>query len=250
MACAVRTRRVTAVPLVVPAGEASPQGRRRVALSPLDTRYITMAPHCRIFLFPSPSPPVAFPAIVGALRSSLAEVLPSFYPMAGELTYSPESGAVAIVCAAEDAHVALVEAETDMEFARLVEDDADDIDALRQLAPDILREQLPAPLIAAQVTEFVGGVAVGVAVNHVAADGRGVYRFLEMWAAAAASSEERAMAEEPAARILHDRSLVRFEGDDELGGVYLQQIAPDLPRVKQIKATNRRVPLQNFDLVN
>ena len=47
--------------------------------------------------------------------------------------------------------------------------------------------------VGAQVTDFVGGgggVAVGVAVHHSAADGRGVWRFLEMWSATAAGAKE------------------------------------------------------------
>jgi len=36
---------------------------------------------------------------------------------------------------------------------------------------------------AVQVTEFVGGIALGVALNHVATDGIGFFRFMEMWAA-------------------------------------------------------------------
>jgi hypothetical protein len=86
--------------------------------------------------------------------------------------------------------------------------------------------------LGAQVTEFVGGgggVAMGVALHHSAADGRGLWRFLEMWSAAAAGVKEGQVSAGP--DPLHDRRLVRFHGDDDLARLFLQQLAPDLPRV-------------------
>ncbi|KAF7088852.1 hypothetical protein CFC21_091921 [Triticum aestivum] len=95
--------------------------------------------------------------------------------------------------------------------------------------------------MAAQVTEFVGGgggVALGVAVHHTAADGRGIWRFFEMWAAAAAGVEVDRV---PAGSTpLHDRRLVRFHGDKELARLFLRQIAPNLPTVTDPALDARR----------
>ncbi|WVZ58843.1 hypothetical protein U9M48_009069 [Paspalum notatum var. saurae] len=243
---AVRTRRTTTVRL--PSGGAVAT-RRRLPLSPFDARWICLPPVCHVFLFAaggapwSSSPPQApFPDVVRALSSSLASALQAFHPLAGQLAYSPELGTAAIVCG-EDAGVAFVEAETDLEFASLlVKDGVDlDMDALGQLVPDIRREELPAPVLAVQVTEFVGGsggIAVGVSLNHSAADGVGFFRFMEMWAAAAAAAASSSASEgvwvtgaPPAPPPLHDRMLVRFEGDQELTRSFLRLVAPDLPRV-------------------
>ncbi|KAM0851876.1 hypothetical protein ACQ4PT_052130 [Festuca glaucescens] len=225
----VRPRKASVIAL--PAGGAPlPEPGRRVPLSPFDAYWITLPPVRRVFLFP-PSP-LPFTDVVGVLRSSLERVLPAFHPFAGVLTYSPEPLALSIVLPEGEGacSVAFVEAETDLEFDRLVEEY--DEEALRQLAPDIRRDELPAPVMAAQVTEFVGGgggVAVGVAVHHSAADGRGLWRFLEMWSATAAGVMEGQVWAGP--EPLHDRSLVRFDGDDDLARLYLQQLAPDFPRV-------------------
>ncbi|CAN6305401.1 unnamed protein product [Urochloa humidicola] len=232
---AVRTRRITAVALPTGVDHAPlPPPGRRVALSPFDAYWAALPPIRRVFLFAPPSPPVPFAHIAGALRSSLAAVLPAFHPFAGELVHDPaEPRPVAIACG-EGAGVAFVEAETELDFARLAEEGAEhDVGALQQLVPDIRRDELPAPVMAAQVTEFIGGgggIAVGVTLHHAAADGRGLWRFLEMWAAAAAGSETVPVAGEPASP-LHDRSLVSFEGDDELARIFLRQVAPDLPRI-------------------
>ncbi|CAN6318711.1 unnamed protein product [Urochloa humidicola] len=256
---AVRTRHATAVALLTGVDHAPlPPPGHRVPLSPFDSYWAALPPIRRVFLFAPPSPPVPFAHIAGALRSSLAAVLPAFHPFAGELVHDPaEPRPIAIACGeragegvegraeprpiaiacGERAGVAFVEAETELDFARLVEEGAEhDVGALQQLVPDIRRDELPAPVMAAQVTEFIGGgggIAVGVTLHHAAADGRGLWRFLEMWAvaaAAAAGSETVPVAGEPASP-LHDRSLVSFEGDDELVRIFLWQIAPDLPRI-------------------
>lgn len=224
----VRQRNTSAIALPA-AGAPPPEPGRRIPLSPFDAYWVTLPPVRRVFLFPAPSL-LTFTEVVGTLRSSLERVLPAFHPFAGVLTFSPESRALSIVLAEGEGAcgVAFVEAETDLDFDRLVEEGYDE-DALRQLAPDIRRDELPAPVMAAQVTEFVGGgggVAVGVAVHHSAADGQGLWRFLEMWSAAAAGVKEWA-GPEP----LHDRRLVRFHGDDDLARLFLQQVAPDFPRV-------------------
>ncbi|XP_037454713.1 anthocyanin 5-aromatic acyltransferase-like [Triticum dicoccoides] len=241
----VRTRSTTAVPLPAAGGAELPDPGRLVPLSPFDAFWVALPPVRRVFLFRS-LPRVPFSDVVGTLRSSLAQVLPAFHPFAGELTYSPDSRALSIVLPDEREGcscrgVTFVEAETDLDFERLVEEGSEhDQDALGQLVPNIRRDQLPAPVMAAQVTEFVGGgggVALGVALHHTAADGRGIWRFLEMWAAAAAGGRVPA-----GSAALHDRRLVRFHGDEELAGLFLQQIAPNLPRIapKQDPALDAR----------
>ncbi|CAL4941710.1 unnamed protein product [Urochloa decumbens] len=188
----------------------SPPGRR-VPLSPFDAHWAALPPVCHVFLFPAPSPPLPFQDVARALRSSLAVVLPAFHPLAGELTYSPESRTAVSIVLGEDARVVFVEAETELEFARLVE-----------------------------VMEFVGGsggVAVGVAMHHAAVDGRGLWQFIEMraaTAAAAAVQQGRVSVTGEPAPPLQDRSLVRFDGDEEVVAVFLRQLTPDLPRVSHL----------------
>ncbi|XP_047080153.1 uncharacterized protein LOC124690870 [Lolium rigidum] len=144
----VRPRETSVIAL--PAGGATmPEPGRTVPLSPFDAYWVTLPPVRRVFLFP-PSP-LPFTDVVGVLRSSLERVLPAFHPFAGVLTYSPEPLSLSIVLPLGEGacSVAFVEAETDLEFDRLVEEY--DEEALRQLAPDIRRDELPAPVMAAQI---------------------------------------------------------------------------------------------------
>uniref|UniRef100_A0A0D3HDF3 Uncharacterized protein n=1 Tax=Oryza barthii TaxID=65489 RepID=A0A0D3HDF3_9ORYZ len=227
----VRTRSVTSVALPT---HGDGGGCRRVPLSPFDAYWVALPPVRRVFLFPSPPP---FGDVVRVLRDSLEAVLPAFYPFAGALE------SLSIVVEAGGG-VAFVEAETDLDLGRLVDEGEEhDEDALRQLVPDIRRDELPAPVMAAQVTEFVGGgggVAVGVAMHHAAADGRGLWRFLEMWSAAAAAAVATSV-REALPPLLHDRTLVRFDGDGELARLFLRQIAADLPKI--VHAPLRQCPL-------
>uniref|UniRef100_A0A0E0EN09 Uncharacterized protein n=1 Tax=Oryza meridionalis TaxID=40149 RepID=A0A0E0EN09_9ORYZ len=154
---------------------------------------VALPPVRRVFLFPSlpPPPPPPFGDVVRALRGSLKAVPPTFYPFAGTLVYSleeeEEEGLVSIVVEAGGG-VAFVEAETDLDFGWLVDEwEEHNEDALQQLVLDIYRDELPAPVMAAQVTEFVGGGG-GVAVHHAAADSHGLWQFLEMWSASAAAA--------------------------------------------------------------
>ncbi|XP_066333740.1 uncharacterized protein [Miscanthus floridulus] len=103
----------------------------RVPLSPLDTRWVALTPVCHVFLFP---------AVVG--RRPCAQLVPrsgpsGIPPFSRRGHYAPELGTVDIVCG-EDAGVAFVESETDIDFARLVV--GLDEDALLLLVPDICRE--------------------------------------------------------------------------------------------------------------
>uniref|UniRef100_A0A0E0D5U8 Uncharacterized protein n=1 Tax=Oryza meridionalis TaxID=40149 RepID=A0A0E0D5U8_9ORYZ len=115
----VRTRSVTSVALPT---HGDGGGCRRVPLSPFDAYWVALPPIRRVFLFPSPSPPPA-----------------TTTPFAGALVYSPEEeeeGSVSIVVEGGGG-VVFVEAETDLDFGRLVDEGEEhDKDALRQLVPD------------------------------------------------------------------------------------------------------------------
>ena len=147
----VRTRKTSTIAL--PAGGAPlPEPGRSVPLSPFDAYWVTLPPVRRVFLYRSPPSILPFTDIVGALRSSLERLLPAFHPFACVLTYSPDSCALSIVLPEGQGacSVAFVEAETELKLDKLVDEEYDE-DALRQLAPDIRREELPAPVMAAQV---------------------------------------------------------------------------------------------------
>lgn len=216
-----RVRRTSTVTLPT-GGAAAP-----VPLSGFDAVFVSVRPLLHVSLFVSPAPAVPFPTLAESLKSSLARTLPSFHPFAGELTYVPWSHSVAIAYP-ESPGVAFVEAETDLRMEELLEAEEVDTEALQLLAPDIGRDALPAPVMAVQVTRLTGGVAVGLALLHAAADGNGMFHFLKAWSAAATGS---CGSHGTTPLPLHDRSLVRFGGDEEYYRAVLRVYGPNLPSV-------------------
>ncbi|KAK1420936.1 hypothetical protein QVD17_22909 [Tagetes erecta] len=113
------------------------------------------------------------------MKKALADVLVSFYPMAGRLSRD-ENGRVVIDCNGEG--VLFVEAESDStlddfgEFTPSPE--------LRRLTPtvDYSGDISSYPLFFAQVTHFkCGGVGLGCGVFHTLADGLSSLHFINTW---------------------------------------------------------------------
>uniref|UniRef100_A0A0E0BTA1 Uncharacterized protein n=1 Tax=Oryza glumipatula TaxID=40148 RepID=A0A0E0BTA1_9ORYZ len=137
-----------------------------------------------------------------SLWCALAETLRAFRPLAGELTYSPSS--------ATPRRRRTTLAETDVEFEDLAGAKKLDADVFAQLAPDIRKDEPPTLVLAVQVTELAcGGVAVGLALHHAAADGNGRIRFMQAWSAAVADAVENPEA------VLHNWSLIHIDDAEE-----------------------------------
>ncbi|TVU17522.1 hypothetical protein EJB05_33563, partial [Eragrostis curvula] len=202
-----------------------------IPLSGFDSMFVSSeVPLNFVYLFPSPTIP--FPELAESLKHSLAQALQSFHPFAGELTYLSSSRTIAIVFPEKGACVTFIEAETVIGLKGLLDAEELDTEALRQLVPDIRREVLPAPVMAVQVTQTVGGVVVGLALDHTVADGHGLFHFLNTWTAAATG---RSGSSNPNPLPLHDRNLVRFDGDEEFNRAVLRHFTPNLPRVREPK---------------
>ncbi|RRT37256.1 hypothetical protein B296_00047816 [Ensete ventricosum] len=144
----------------------------------------------RVFFYAFPVSTSHFmDSVVPSLKSSLSLTLQHFYPLAGKIRRTPGSVDKYEIRYADGDSVSVTLAEHD-------DDDFDDISGshpreLIRLHP--LVPQLPQPdddnqgmrLLALQVTVFPGrGIAVGVAVRHVACDGSSSVRFLSSWASA------------------------------------------------------------------
>ncbi|XP_010917117.1 malonyl-coenzyme A:anthocyanin 3-O-glucoside-6''-O-malonyltransferase-like [Elaeis guineensis] len=220
----VRILNASRVPL--PPGPSPPPGDT-VRLSFFDTLWVVVPPIQRLFLYPDAALPYA--SIVDSLKSSLSRTLPLFHPFAGNLTYLPAYGDAVIDCSTSAAPaVSFLEAESDLDIRRLAEDETHDLESFLQLVPDLggVRE-LPAPVLAVQVTEFAGGgVAVGLAVHHAVTDGKGIWRFVESWAAAC-----RGRGDPPGPTPLHDRAIIRHRTGDDIARLLLRRMAPALPKI-------------------
>ncbi|KAI3701611.1 hypothetical protein L6452_26813 [Arctium lappa] len=116
----------------------------------------------------------------GVLKKALADVLVSFFPMAGRLGKDGDDGRVVINCNGEG--VLFVEAEADCcidDFGEITPSPE-----LRKLAPtvDYSGEISSYPLFITQVTRFnCGGVSLGCGVHHTLSDGLSSLHFINTW---------------------------------------------------------------------
>ncbi|KXG19281.1 hypothetical protein SORBI_3010G034800 [Sorghum bicolor] len=215
-------------------------------LSFMDSLFVDrIMPMRRLFLYEGPGVP-PFPDLVGSLQSSLATVLAIFFPLAGKLTYRPSPGGDVVVdCspAAVSPGVKFVEAEyagsiDDMRRVASASSDGDegDRDALTELGPELDARQLPAPVIAVQVTRpGVGGgraVVVAVAIHHAVADGHSVWQFMRAWTAVARTEQGSAAMARLVPPTFDRTTVIRYPEADELASKILRAIAPALPVVR------------------
>ncbi|KAF0916974.1 hypothetical protein E2562_015139 [Oryza meyeriana var. granulata] len=114
------------------------------------------------------------PSLVESLKSSLADAIAVFFPLAGKLTYLPFTGDVVIDCSlsAVGDGVVFLEAEAYGDARVLSGAERHDVPAFLRFVPSLEAPEPPAPVFAVQATRFVdgGGVAVGVAAHHAVAD--------------------------------------------------------------------------------
>ncbi|KAM3207328.1 hypothetical protein ACQJBY_062505 [Aegilops geniculata] len=199
-----------------------------------DIAQIAKIPVQRLFFFDGPGLP-PFPSVVSALRSSLADTLAVFFPLAGELAFRPSSGAVVVDCspAAVSSGVRFVEAEylgSADDLRRLAREEDHDTEAFSQLVPDLDATQLPARVLAVQVTRPAAGhgaIAVGVTILHAVADGQAVWQFMRAWSTAARERED--LVPTPT----FDRSpILQHPIAAELYRTFLRFFAPALPLLR------------------
>ncbi|TVU30778.1 hypothetical protein EJB05_22418, partial [Eragrostis curvula] len=203
-----------------------------VKLSFFDLLYVTMAPMQSVFFYEGPNLQ-PFPSIVQSLRSSLATTLATFTPLSGKLTYLPSSREVVIDCsaAAVSPGVKFVEAEHcgAVDLRRIAGNDEHHTKVFTQLIPEVgPAGQLPAPVLAVQVTRSAAGdaVAVGVSMHHSVCDGRSFYRFMHAWARAAREGSPQATG---LVRPIFNREAIRDPRVQELTRKSMRVFAAKTP---------------------
>lgn len=90
--------------------------------------------------------------------------------------------------------------------------------------PNITVLELPIEVLAVQVTRFSnGGVALWISVHHIGANGRGLWQFMEAWASTCRTGIV------PTVPVpVHDRTIIKYPGGDEIAKDFIKKLAPDL----------------------
>ncbi|KAG1326545.1 putrescine hydroxycinnamoyltransferase 1 [Cocos nucifera] len=116
---------------------------------------------------------------VETLKAALGKALVPFYPLAGRFVVDPE-GRVEIQCTGEGVLFVVGRSDSTVdEFG----DFAPSTEMRQLLVPSVESGNPPCILVMFQVTFFkCGGVCLGAAVHHPAADGLGALHFVNSWA--------------------------------------------------------------------
>ncbi|KAG9450711.1 hypothetical protein H6P81_010676 [Aristolochia fimbriata] len=143
------------------------------------------------------------------LERSLSLALSVYYPLAGRFVRKPDSDlGDGVIRYSDGDSVSLTVAESDADFAGLVANRPKEAKEFHSLVPPLLPESSSndMPLVAFQVTVFPGsGVAIGIVLNHVVADGKSSTDFMKSWASIAnANGDVSAVKSIP----VFDRTLV------------------------------------------
>ncbi|KAJ3702720.1 hypothetical protein LUZ61_006425 [Rhynchospora tenuis] len=190
-----------------------PAPGKTVELSFFDSIYVVFPHLKRLFLFPN-TVDASFPAIISSLKSSLTRILPFFHPFAGKLTYIPSDARAIIDCSvsAISEGITFIEAESDLDIHRIAKSEIHDIESFVQLVPNVTVPELPTAVLAVQVTRFLnGGVALGFALHHAVADGKGTWQFIEAWASVCRTDSVPS-----GFAPVHDRTVIEYPGGEEM----------------------------------
>ncbi|RLN13175.1 anthocyanidin 3-O-glucoside 6' [Panicum miliaceum] len=106
-----------------------------------------------------------------------------------------------------------------------------------ELGPELDASELPAPVLAVQVTRPAAGgdgsgVVVGVAVHHAVADGHSVWQFMKAWTALSRMEVSQSETVADLAPPAFDRTPIRYPEAEELARKILRVIAPALPVIR------------------
>ncbi|CAI0455242.1 unnamed protein product [Linum tenue] len=178
------------------------------------------------FFYPAPastgSKPGERETIFDTLRSSLAQTLTRFYPLAGR--YVNEAGSVpAVHCNDEGVPFTSATVDGDINGSSLAEflRRRVEIDSLTQFLPfpaDFVSDLESAPQIGFRATAFpCGGLAIGVCFLHKIIDAATLADFMKLWSAVARSEEKTASAAVGGGAYAHNlagTSLLPLRHDD------------------------------------
>ncbi|KAJ3689869.1 hypothetical protein LUZ61_019033 [Rhynchospora tenuis] len=203
-----------------------------VPLSFLDTRWIHLQqPVQDLLLYPDST---LSSSSLHLCKTSLTQALSFFQPLAGKLTYWHATDQLVIDSSSPDCGVSVIEAESDLDIHRLINEETIDIKAFTKLVPSFSMDELPVPTFAIQITKFVGGgVSVGTALHHTAMDGIGFWRFMETWAAIC---RDNGVPFRSHLQTSHDRDVILYPHKEEIARQFMRLLAPGLPQVININS--------------
>ncbi|CAN6233111.1 unnamed protein product [Urochloa humidicola] len=228
--------------MVTPASEAATP-KHGVWLSNLDL-LVARSHTPTVYVYP-PNPDPAFfsPAI---LKAALSKALVPFYPLAGRLARDA-AGRPEIHCSGDGVLFVTARADATLQdLGGFVPSD----ELRRMLVPSADGGDHAGVLAMFQVTFFrCGGVCVGAAIHHTAADGLAALDFVNAWAAIARGVVGAGGEEAPPRRPWLDRTLLRARSPPSVrfdhAGEYPRRRGGDGSNSNSTAAAAKRVPFDS-----
>ncbi|KAF8388283.1 hypothetical protein HHK36_026949 [Tetracentron sinense] len=145
-------------------------------------------------------------SVLPKLKHSLSLTLQHFYPLAGNLRWSPESEKPIILYVNGDS-VSLTIAESNNDFYHLSGNHARNCNESHSLLPHLPSSETLAPLLALQFTVFPNyGFCIGIIIRHVIVDGQSSTMFLKSWASICRSGDSSLS---PELLPFYDRTVIK-----------------------------------------
>ncbi|KAH7846694.1 hypothetical protein Vadar_017064 [Vaccinium darrowii] len=148
-----------------------------------DVFWLRFPPILRLFFYEFPNPKTTLAdTILPKLKHSLSVTLQHYLPLAGNLTWLPDSDKPIIQYSEGDA-VSLTVAESEANFYHLSGNNFCEAEKFHHFLPNLPASKTRAPILALQLTLFPNaGFSIGYAAHHAVLDGKSIAMFMHSWA--------------------------------------------------------------------
>ncbi|KAK8521200.1 hypothetical protein V6N13_077315 [Hibiscus sabdariffa] len=193
-------------------------------LNYLDLPWFPSAPMQSLFFYEFPHSTSHFmQTTLPVLKHSLSLTLQHFFPLAAKLMCPPPPLKPYVLYTdggGDSVPLIVAESTADVEFNHLIANYTRDFKSLHpyvaEMPPSTMSSDgvLVLPIMAIKVTVFPNvGVCIGLAHNHVAADGSAFMHFVRCWSSVCKSNGDSAFLDDASRRPIHNRDA--FEDPDE-----------------------------------
>ncbi|KAF7129713.1 hypothetical protein RHSIM_Rhsim10G0051000 [Rhododendron simsii] len=224
----------------------APRSPSSAAQTPLpltffDIFWLRFPPLLPLFFYESPHPKATLlDTILPKLKHSLSFTLQHYLPLAGNLTWPPDSPKPIIQYNEGDA-VSLTIAESEANLYHLSGNGFREAERFHHLVPCLLASETRAPVMALQVTLFPNaGFSIGIAAHHAVFDGKSGAMFIHSWASICRLGEGSTLT--PELTPFYDRTVVS-DPSDQIEKAYLNGwLAHNGPNNRSLEIWDLKAP--------
>lgn len=205
-----------------------------------DVLWLRFHPNQRLFFYEFSNPQTTLTdTILPKLKHSLSVTLKHYLPLAGSLTWSPDSDKP-IIQYSEGDSVSLTVAESEANFYHLSGNNFCEAEKFHHLLPNLPASKTRVPIMALQLTLFPNaGFSIGYAAHHAVLDGKSIAMFMHSWASICNRGGDSTLT--PELTPFYDRTIVNDPSNIEQA--YLNGwVAHNGPNNRSLEIWDVKVP--------